>query len=364
MGYSLANHCFIFAVSDSGPQKLVRLLHIIAGGQHGGAETFFQDLVRSLSGQSLKQHAVTRPYPARLAHLNESACSYSVSRMGGALDFFSAPRIKRATKDYAPDIVLAWMNRAAGYAPRGPWKTVGRLGGYYNLKYYQNCDHLVCNTPYLVSHCIDHGWSKDRVDYIPNFSPVVEVEPVGRDSLGTPATANVLLVLARLEEVKGIDVALKALVDLPGSYLWIAGEGALETDLRALAASLGVIERVRFLGWRDDREALLSAADICLVPSRHEPFGNVVINAWVSGTPVIAASSQGPGFLIEHEQNGLLVPVDDATAMGQAIKTLSADLDLAKRLAAGGQANATGSFSEAAVVKSYLTLFEKLLQNR
>lgn len=197
--------------------------------------------------------------------------------------------------------------------------------------------------------------------YIPNFSPVIDVEPVARESLDTPDDATVLLVLARLEEVKAIDVALRTLVDVPAGCLWVAGEGALEQELRALSVSLGVAERVRFLGWRTDREALLRAADICLVPSRHEPFGNVVVNAWVSGTPVIAANSQGPGFLIEHQHNGLLVEVDDSMSMGQAIKTLSADPDLAERLVAGGRASAAGSFAETAVVTAYQALFEKLL---
>lgn len=342
----------------------MRLLHIIAGGRHGGAETFFTDLARGLSRAGVEQYAITRSYPDRLSHLNESGCGFTVSRMGGPLDLLSKLEVKRATSSFDPDVILAWMNRAARFAPKGPWKTVGRLGGYYDLKYYQGCDHLVCNTPDLVRHCTDQGWCEDRVTYIPNFSPVVDVEPVGRDSLDTPKDATVLLVLARLEDVKAVDVAIRSLVDLPTEYLWVAGEGALKQDLRALSTSLGVAERVRFLGWRTDREALLRAADICLVPSRYEPFGNVVVNAWVSGTPVIAAKSQGPGFLIQHEHNGLLVEVDNPTAMVQAIKTLSADADLAERLAAGGRASAAGSFSEAAVVTAYQALFEKLLQNR
>lgn len=341
----------------------MRLLHIIAGGRHGGAEMFFQDLVRGLSKEGVDQHAITRPYPGRLSHLADSGCGYTECRLGGALDLFSARKVRRASINFEPDVVLAWMSRAAGYMPSGPWKTIGRLGGYYNLKYYRTCDHLICNTPDLVKHCVDHGWPQSRVDYIPNFSPQVDVAPIDRTSLDTPDDAFVLLVLARLEDVKGIDVALKALVSCPKAYLWIAGEGALDSNLRSLSESFGVAARVRFLGWRDDREALLGGADVCLVPSRHEPFGNVVVNAWVARTPVIAASSQGPSFLIQHEENGLLVPVDDPAAMVQAINTLEANPDLARRLVDGGQARAEQIFSEDSVVSAYLGLFEKLLQN-
>ncbi|MBT4739603.1 MAG: glycosyltransferase family 4 protein, partial [Rhodospirillaceae bacterium] len=130
---------------------------------------------------------------------------------------------------------------------------------------------------------------------------------------------------------------------------------------RDLATSLGVADRVRFLGWRDDREALLAAADICLVPSRHEPFGNVVVNAWASRTPVIAAASEGPSFLISHEKNGMLAPVDDPMAMADAIIRVLTDEALARSLVVGGDASTVEAFSEDAVVSAYISLFKRLI---
>ena len=288
----------------------------------------------------------------------------SQARMGGPFDFFSRPKLKRTLGNVQPDIVLAWMNRAVNLARKGPWINVGRIGGYYNLKYYRKCGFLICNTPDLVQHCVDHGWPENRVEYIPNFSPTVETEPASRQRLATPDGATVLLVLARLEETKGIDVALNAVAKLPDAYLWIAGSGSGEKSLKALATSLGVASRVRFLGWRNDREALLKSADICLVPSRHEPFGNVITNAWKNGTPVIAAASEGPAFLIEHGVNGLLTPIDDAGAMASAVNRVLKDPPFARRLSIGGEAGAATTFSENTVVGAYCALFERLKQNR
>lgn len=341
----------------------MRLLHIIAGARRGGAETFFTDLARGLSKSDIEQHAVTRLYRYRLSHLRQSHCGYSVAKMGGPLDLVSFWQVRQAAKRFSPDVILTWMNRASRYAPRGPWKIVGRLGGYYDLKYYRACDYLVCNTPDLLRHCVERGWPEDRVDYIPNFSPVMDVKPVARRNLDTPEGVPVLLVLARFTEVKAIDVALRALVDLPTSFLWLAGEGELEPELRVLAESLGVSARVRFLGWRNDRESLLAAADVCVVPSRYEPFGNVVINAWQAETPIVAASSQGPSFLINHNENGLLVPIDDPVALSRSINVVLADSALQRRLVSGGRASIEASFSEREVVDSYLALFEKLLEN-
>ena len=76
---------------------------------------------------------------------------------------------------------------------------------------------------------------------------------------------------------------------------------------------------MRFLGWRTDRGALLRAADICVLPSRWEPFGTVMLEAWAAGTPLVAAASQGPAALIEDGGNGLLVPVDDVAALAAAV---------------------------------------------
>ncbi len=340
----------------------MRLLHSIAGGRHGGAERFFIDLVRALSRRGVDQHAVSRPFKQRLKQLTSLNCEVTQAQMGGLFDWSSQGKANGAAAAFAPNINLAWMSRGARYSPKGPWVTVGRLGGYYKLKYYRHCDHLICNTPNLVRYCVDNGWPEDRVDYIPNFSPKVDVEPVDRQSLSTPIGATVLLVLARLEKTKSVNVAIKALTNLPELHLWIAGEGSCERDLRALAASLGVAERVNFLGWREDREALLRSADICLVPSSHEPFGNVVVNAWANRTPVIATVSEGPSFLIKDEANGLLVPVGDSSALADAVSRVMSQQELAYSLVVGGEAAMSESFSEEAVASAYIGLFKRLIQ--
>ena len=129
---------------------------------------------------------------------------------------------------------------------------------------------------------------------MPTFPTVDAAPAVDRASLATPADAVVLLTLSRLHEKKGLDILLQGLVDLPRCVAWLAGDGPLEGELKAMAARLGVADRVRFLGWRTDRGALLRAADICVLPSRWEPFGTVMLEAWAAGTPLVAAASQGP----------------------------------------------------------------------
>ena len=338
----------------------MRVTHIIAGGRHGGAETFFVDLVDALSRRGFDQHAFSRPYADRLTRLVAANCTFSTARMGGPLDFFSGPKFKRTLLNANPDIVLAWMSRAAALVRTGPWINVGRLGGFYDLKYYKHCDFLICNTPALVAHCIGQGWDSERVAFIPNFSPRIDCDPVSKESLSTPEQAPVVLILARLEDSKGIDTALRAMSNVPEAYMWIAGDGSQAGFLKKLAQSLGIQARVRFLGWRSDREALLETADVCLVPSRHEPFGNVVVNAWANGIPVVATRSAGPSSLINHEEDGLLVNVDDYQDMTAAILRILKDGNLARKLLICGESKADKDYSEQSVASAYLDFFQRL----
>jgi glycosyltransferase involved in cell wall biosynthesis len=124
----------------------------------------------------------------------------------------------------------------------------------------------------------------------------------------------VLLTLARLHWAKGLDTLFKSLVALPGYWLWLAGDGELEQSLKELARTLGIADRVRFLGWRKDRAALLKA-DMLVVPSRFEAFGTVLLEGWSMQKPVVAAA--WPHTVIENEKTGLLMPIDDVKGLNR-----------------------------------------------
>ena len=168
--------------------------------------------------------------------------------------------------------------------------------------------------------------------------------------------------LGRLHENKAFDVLLEAISRVPNVYLWIAGEGPLRKDLEKLAENLAVKPRVRFLGWREDAAALLATADIFVCPSRHEPLGNVVIEAWAQGVAVVAADSFGPGTLIENRESGILVPVDDAVTMGRAIRNLLEDNHLRDRIARQGYEVYAENFTEKMVVDQYTDFLNKVAE--
>lgn len=323
----------------------MRVAQVMAGAPQGGAEAFYERLCVALHAAGEDVLPVIRRDAERAARLRAGGLSPVELGFGGALDLLTGPRLRSVLAGFAPSVTVAWMNRAARFAPKGPWTLVGRLGGYYDLKYYRRCDHLVGNTRDIVRWIAAQGWPADRVHYLPNFA----ADLAGAAPAELPGATR-LLAMGRLHGNKGFDVALRALALLPGAHLSIAGEGPQRGALETLGRDLGVADRVAFLGWRSDIGALLSACDVFVCSSRHEPLGNIVLEAWSANRPIVAAAAQGPSELIADGETGLLVPVEDAEALARSIGALTADPQRAARIAQAGRAAYERDFTEAAVV--------------
>lgn len=342
----------------------MRLLQAMAGAPHGGAELFFERLAIALNKRpEIEQRVLIRRDPQRKARLFKEGIEARELAFGGIFDLATPARFRAEIRGFAPQAVLTWMNRATGRCPgaKGRFVHIGRLGGYYNLKYYRHCDHLIGNTQGIVDYLVREGWPAARAHYVPNFVPDTQEEPVPRGTFDTPDDAPLVLGMGRLHQNKAFDVLLEALVDLPKAYLWLAGDGPLDQDLRQLADKLGVRGRVRFLGWRADGPALLAAADVLVCPSRVEPLGNVILEAWAHGVPVVAATSEGPSALIRDRVNGILTPVDDSGAMAGALDQLVSNPELCRKLAAAGREEYESHYSEQIVTDHYVEFLEKVI---
>jgi glycosyltransferase involved in cell wall biosynthesis len=339
---------------------MTRLLQAMAGARFGGAEAFFTRLAIALQNSGQEQRIVMRPALERESTLRRAGIAPLLLPFGGWFDFATRLGFRRVIAEYKPRVVLTWMNRATALCPRGDFVHVARLGGYYDLKYYRRCDHLIANTRGITAYLMAQGWPENRVHYLPNFPAAGRGAAVSRASLDTPADAMLVLALGRLHPNKGFDILLEAMARAPGLFLWLAGEGPEETALRQKAGALKILDRVRFLGWCEDAPGLLAACDMLVVPSRIEPLGNTIIEAWAAGKPVIASQSAGPSELIASGENGLLVSIDDADGLARAMTGLAGDRALRARLAAAGFARYRAGFSESAVVAAYRAFFEQV----
>lgn len=336
----------------------IRVAQVLAGAEHGGAENFFTRLTIALNQHpDMVQKAYIRGHAHRLATLREAGVESDGFRFGGPIDILDTWRFRRALKQWKPEIVMTWMGRASQATPRGDYALVNRLGHYYNLKYYRHADYWVGITKGICQHLIDGGMPAERVFNIPNFADERPVQPLPRDSFETPADRPLLVAAGRLHVNKGFDTLLQALKKVPDATLWLAGAGPEEGALKTLCQQLGLNDRVRFLGWRNDVTTLMKTADVFVCPSRHEGLGSIVMESWAHGCPIVATRSQGPGEVIENEVTGLLTDIDDVDQLAAALNRTLGDADLRDRLRRQAQAHYQAHYSKAVIVEAYHKLY-------
>lgn len=351
--------------AESAGARGLRVLQVMSGAGVGGIETFFFDAVEALNEARLAQFVVCRPSAVhQLERLKTLGIPFATASFGKWLPWTTRRVLARARAAFKPNLAQFWTGRAARFAVCGEaWRNIGWFGGYRQMKDFTACDDFIAITPDLMRHLAEAGADPTRSVRIHTFSalPAAAPVPVARASLDTPETAPLFLILARLHPKKGVDTLLHALVLVPGAFLWIAGEGEERAAYKALSHSLGLEDRVRFLGWRNDRAELLAAADVSVMPSRFEPFGTVMAEAWSVGVPLIAAAAQGPLAYVKDGINGLLVPIDDTSALAAAMARLIADPALRARLIEGGRRTYDESFTKAAYVRDTLAFYRAVL---
>ena len=342
----------------------MRVAHVMAGAAHGGAELFFERLCTGLHQAGDTVLPVIRRNPARALTLRTAGMAPVQLKFGPPVDLLTRIRLGRVLRDFAPAVTVSWMNRATVHMPRGHWVHVGRLGGYYPLRHYRRCDHLVGNTRAIVAWLRRRGWPVERSHYLPNFTAdfaaVAPAADLGR--AGTGDGGPLLLGLGRLHTDKGFDTLIRALALLPDCRLALAGDGPERRPLEALATSLGVASRTRFLGWREDAGALLRAADVFVCASRVEPLGNMVIEAWSAGTPLVAVAADGPAELITDGQDGVLSPHEDPGALAAAIAGVLADTPGREARVRAGRRRFEADFAVAPVLAAWQSFLGQAAQ--
>jgi glycosyltransferase involved in cell wall biosynthesis len=150
--------------------------------------------------------------------------------------------------------------------------------------------------------------------------------------------AGRLVAVGRLVHQKGFDLLLRAFAEIapdhPEWTLTIWGEGEQRVALEALCARLGLAGRVQLPGLTARPGQWVEEADIFVLSSRYESFGNVITEAMVAGLPVVAFDCPwGPGDILRDSEDGLLVPAEDVGALAAAMRRLIVDADLRRRLA-------------------------------
>jgi len=343
----------------------MRVLHVMAGAKDGGAETMMLDGVLALAEAGVAQRVVTRgDNPNRIEALAKADVPVDIASFDRIFRMPTSAQIAASAEALQPDVVHYWMGRAGEFSlPRLRARNLGWYGGYYKLARFRNCTWQTGVTRDIARHIVAQGAPAERVSVLHTFANIAPAAAVSRASLATPEGAPVVLALARLHWKKGIDTLLDALEGLPGVYAWIAGTGPLEAELKARAVQLGISDRVRFLGWRNDRSALLAACDVVAFPSRYEPFGTVTVEAWAAGKPLVVADAEGPAATVTAEHDAILTPKDDPAALRKGLRRVLEDGELAQRLVENGRRTFESGYTKQAFVRAALELYQQIRQS-
>jgi glycosyltransferase involved in cell wall biosynthesis len=233
------------------------------------------------------------------------------------------------------------------------------FGVYHNLmsplirNVWKYANHVVANSQGLKL-LASKFYPSIPVDIIPNGVQADLYQPV------QPSRKGRLLFAGRLVHQKALDVLLQGLSNIHSMnwHLTVAGDGPKRVEWEALTKTLGLQDRVEFIGWVTDEQLheKYTKSDIFVLPSRHEGMPNVVLEAMASGLPVIATGIAGSEELVVDGKTGFLVPVDDPQALAETLKRLLSDPGMAHAMGLAGRERVQVFYTWEAVTDAYLNL--------
>jgi glycosyltransferase involved in cell wall biosynthesis len=216
----------------------------------------------------------------------------------------------------------------------------------------------------VAQELIDIGVPASKIEVIVNGVDLEEFSPsqVSRQQLHLPSDVTLAMFAGDIRTPrKNLDTILRALVKVPDLHLVVVGntEGS---PFPQLAASLGLNQRVHFLGYRRDIPQIMQAADFFVFPSRYEACTLVLLEALASGLPVITASSTGGAELVTPECGVVLQDSDDIDALASALSLMVSDRQLREQMGKAARTVAQ-QHSWATMAQTYVDLFEELSKN-
>ena len=354
----------------------MKIINAMFGRGLGGIEQAFLNASQSLARRGHEILSLTHPKAEILPQLEEicrtePSISHRTLANWGQWDPLAAMRLKSLAQQFQPDIVLCHGNRAnllLGRAFSGIAPVVG-FAHRYSLKHLSRMDSVIAVSKDLRQQLYQSGMAENQIFHIPNMINLDDIKPITRRNwlhAQTDRPACIGAMGRMVDDNKGFDLLIEALALLHKQDLVfqakIAGDGPILPMLKARARQAGLENHLSFPGWIADKQKFFEECDLFCVPSRHEPFGIIVLDAWAHGVPLIATAAQGPSEMISDQRDGLLVPFGDQdtviSALADALARGLQDPELMDRLAINGLSqvhnyglDAVGEMMETALIK-------------
>jgi len=360
----------------------VKIVHLVIGGEIAGGQLVALRLAGAARAAGHEVAFVSPSGGAFVERAQRDGYTVRVLALGGALDMRAIARLRKVLAHERADVLHTHTHFSLNVVGRVAARTAGaRVVAHMHIENVFRSNRLaraaqiaiddrtarLCRWIVAVSDAtrialVSQGYPPARTITVHNgIEETSSAEPA---RLEPAPPGPVLLHVGRLCDVKGQLELISALARLSriDVTVLLVGEdietgGAYTRMVEREAAELGVADRVRFLGRRDDVPALLAAADALVLPSSIEGLPLVVLEAMAAGKPVVASSVGGTPEAVVDRETGLLVPPKDVEALVRAIDVLLGDPELARRLGEAGRRHVREHFDADAAARRILGLY-------
>jgi glycosyltransferase involved in cell wall biosynthesis len=354
----------------------MRVAHVHRIRGIGGSERHLLTLLPALRDRGVDVSFVGLDDPAGVldpfyAELTVLAVPFERLRSSHDLDPVLAVRLARTLRAARPDLVHTHLVHADVYGAFAPGLRV--VSTKHNPDPFRQgpfrfVERLLARRASRVI-AISEAVRRFNVEQVGLPAEKVEVVHYGLDELPRAWEENpplelrdpLLLAVCRLAPQKGLETAVRALRSLPGATLLVLGEGPDRAALEALADSVGVRDRLLLPGRVGDVAAFYRRAAVVVHPARWEGFGLAMLEAMLAARPVVAARAGSAPELVQDGATGILVPVDDADALAEALRSLLAHPAGAETMGHAGLERARSEFSIARMTERTLAVYERAL---
>jgi L-malate glycosyltransferase len=257
---------------------------------------------------------------------------------------------------------------------RWSWQSIpGRRYRIANVLAFRLAHCVIANSPAVASSLqSEDGVRPERVAVVPNFVDDAAFAPLSANERATmlrelrvPGDALLVGVVANLTPVKDHGTLLRAVAILaprwPALHVVLVGDGECRPALESLTRTLGLEDRVHFVGRRPNEPSPHKVFDVSVLCSSSEGFPNSVVEAMAAARPVVATNVGGIPDALTHGETGLLVPPADAASLAAAIEELLADPERRRSMGAAARDRAFARYRASAVLGSLAALYDTLL---
>lgn len=334
------------------------ILNLMLGRERGGIEQAAVDYAEAMTLASIPNLTVITPHAWAEAPLVAARLPYQTLRHRGGWDIFASYRLYQLAKRSKATAIICHGNRALSLALRAAGGRIPIIAVAHNYKTrrFARADRCLAITQHLADHLAAAG--AKNIALMPNM--VRAAAHTMREPFRTPP---IIGSMGRLVEKKGFIHFIEALSILHTRGVSfravLGGEGEEAANLDAAITHYRLGDVVKRIGWVEDKNSFFQSLDIFVLPSLHEPFGIVLIEAMSHGVPVISTDSEGPSEILHHGIDGLLVRKKDPEALADAIQELLLNPARAQSIGAAGTAYVASEYSMQAMAKRLKALLSQ-----